>query len=502
MFELLSVNLYELIKQNQFRGLSTTLVRVFAQQLLNGLALLNKARLIHCDLKPENILLKNLESPIIKIIDFGSACDERQTVYTYIQSRFYRSPEVLLGLPYSSAIDMWSLGCIVVELFLGLPLFPGSSEYNQVSRIVEMLGNPQNWMIEMGKQAGEFFEKRQDEFGRRTYQLKGMEQYAREHNTKEQPSKKYFQASTLPEIIKSYPMPRKNMKQSEIDRGKYSIMKNRWAFLTWLEMNNRIAFIDFVRGLLNINPLERWSPHQAKLHPFITQQKFTGPFVPPMNLKSSSLNRSPAPGTQQQQQAEALSKQRAQAAQAQANTAAQGAYAQMTPGQYPPSGHVQPQMYAQNNMYPPGGSHGSVPQSPYGTQQGQYGPMVVTQAPQQMQSGQYAAMPQPNMYQQGGMRQNRQRASTMEQQQSGIPAAIQRVASHLDPSQPIRLQPSPAYYPPTGESMGSLDSANARAARRSSRVQQGQRSNRDFIRNLEERTLEEGFMGNQGNNWH
>lgn len=219
-FELLSVNLYELIKQNQFRGLSTTLVRVFAQQLLNGLTLLNKARLIHCDLKPENILLKNLESPIIKIIDFGSACDERQTVYTYIQSRFYRSPEVLLGLPYSSAIDMWSLGCIVVELFLGLPLFPGSSEYNQVSRITEMLGLPPTWMLEMGKQSGEFFEKTSDEFGRRGYRLKSMEQYSREHNVKEQPSKKYFQATTLPDIIRSYSMPRKNMKQAEVERGK------------------------------------------------------------------------------------------------------------------------------------------------------------------------------------------------------------------------------------------------------------------------------------------
>lgn len=62
VFELLSVNLYELIKQNQFRGLSTTLVRVFAQQLLNALSLLNKARLIHCDLKPENILLKKYVS--------------------------------------------------------------------------------------------------------------------------------------------------------------------------------------------------------------------------------------------------------------------------------------------------------------------------------------------------------------------------------------------------------------------------------------------------------
>lgn len=85
-------------------------------------------------------LIISLQSPQIKVIDFGSACHERQTVYTYIQSRFYRSPEVLLGLPYSAAIDMWSLGCIAVELFLGLPLFPGTSEYNQVTRIVELLG--------------------------------------------------------------------------------------------------------------------------------------------------------------------------------------------------------------------------------------------------------------------------------------------------------------------------------------------------------------------------
>ena len=223
VFELLSVNLYELIKQNQFRGLSTTLVRVFASQLLNALTLLNKARIIHCDLKPENILLKNLESPIIKIIDFGSACDERQTVYTYIQSRFYRSPEVLLGLPYSAAIDMWSLGCIVVELFLGLPLFPGSSEYNQVSRITEMLGQAPTWMLEVGKQSGEFFQKDHDEFGRRCYRLKSMDQYSREHNSKEQPSKKYFNATTLTEIIKTYPLPRKNMKQAEIDKGESSV---------------------------------------------------------------------------------------------------------------------------------------------------------------------------------------------------------------------------------------------------------------------------------------
>lgn len=80
------------------------------------------------------------KSLTIKVIDFGSSCHEANRIYTYIQSRFYRSPEVLLNMRYTGAIDMWSFGCIVAELFLGLPLFPGSSEYNQLFRIVEMLG--------------------------------------------------------------------------------------------------------------------------------------------------------------------------------------------------------------------------------------------------------------------------------------------------------------------------------------------------------------------------
>lgn len=217
--ELLSLNLYELIKQNQFKGLSTNLVRIFAIQILDAMIVLNEAKIIHCDLKPENILLNNLETPVIKIIDFGSACHERQTVYTYIQSRFYRSPEILLGLPYSSSIDIWSFGCIVAELFLGLPLFPGTSEYNQIFRIIEMLGMPPIWMIEMGKQSSDFFEKIVDDAGLKVYCLKTMEQYAKERNTTEVPSKKYFSASTLPEIIKTYPM-QKKLSKSDIDEGR------------------------------------------------------------------------------------------------------------------------------------------------------------------------------------------------------------------------------------------------------------------------------------------
>ncbi|KAG9316220.1 kinase-like protein [Chiua virens] len=267
VFELLSSNLYELIKQNQFQGLSTQLVKVFTAQLLDALTVLKDARLIHCDLKPENILLKSLQSPQIKVIDFGSACHERQTVYTYIQSRFYRSPEVILGIPYTSSIDMWSLGCIAVELFLGLPLFPGTSEYNQITRIVEMLGMPPAYMLDMGKQTKQFFDSYVDVFGHKKYRLKTLEQYSREHNTNEQPGKQYFKATTLPEIINTAPMP--TFKSST--RQGHEMEK---------ELNNRASFIDFCQGLLNLNPIERWSPQQARMHPFITGEKFTKPFQP------------------------------------------------------------------------------------------------------------------------------------------------------------------------------------------------------------------------------
>lgn len=74
----------------------------------------------------------------VKVIDFGSASHVSKAVCnTYLQSRYYRAPEIVLGLPFSEAIDMWSLGCVIAELFLGWPLYPGSSEYDQVCFRVE-----------------------------------------------------------------------------------------------------------------------------------------------------------------------------------------------------------------------------------------------------------------------------------------------------------------------------------------------------------------------------
>ena len=142
VFEMLSLNLYELLKNTHFAGVSLNLIRKFAKQIHKGLAYLARPDIdiIHCDLKPENILLRHPKRSGIKVIDFGSSCKSSKRMYSYIQSRFYRSPEVMLGLPYSVAIDMWSLGCILVEMHTGEPLFSGTDQFDQMQKIVSILG--------------------------------------------------------------------------------------------------------------------------------------------------------------------------------------------------------------------------------------------------------------------------------------------------------------------------------------------------------------------------
>ncbi|EMP27696.1 Dual specificity tyrosine-phosphorylation-regulated kinase 1B [Chelonia mydas] len=175
VFELLSYNLYDLLRNTNFRGVSLNLTRKFAQQLCTALLFLATPELsiIHCDLKPENILLCNPKRSAIKIVDFGSSCQLGQRkaqpqdrrlqsllpIYQYIQSRFYRSPEVLLGMPYDLAIDMWSLGCILVEMHTGEPLFSGSNEADQMNRIVEWLGLPPPHLLEQAPKARKYFDK-------------------------------------------------------------------------------------------------------------------------------------------------------------------------------------------------------------------------------------------------------------------------------------------------------------------------------------------------------
>lgn len=157
VFELLSINLYELLTKKDLKGLSLSLVRKFSLQLLIAFAYARKLRIIHADVKPENILLRAPDKSSIKVIDWGSGAMVSETIYSYIQSRFYRAPEVILGLPYGQEIDIWSLGCVLCELYTGLPIFPGEDERDQLGKICELLGMPPNDMIFKSPRKNDFF---------------------------------------------------------------------------------------------------------------------------------------------------------------------------------------------------------------------------------------------------------------------------------------------------------------------------------------------------------
>ena len=86
-----------------------------------------------------------------------SNSNSSKDLHTYIQSRFYRSPEVILGMNYNMAIDMWSLGCILAELYTGYPIFPGENEQEQLSCIMEVLGVPDKDLINRSSRKRLFF---------------------------------------------------------------------------------------------------------------------------------------------------------------------------------------------------------------------------------------------------------------------------------------------------------------------------------------------------------
>jgi serine/threonine protein kinase len=97
---------------------------------------------VHCDVKPENILWTGSRRNSVKLIDFGCCCSAGRPFFTYVQSRFYRAPEVIMGFSYSTPVDVWSFACVICELITGRPLFPGRSESDQLMHILSVIGFP------------------------------------------------------------------------------------------------------------------------------------------------------------------------------------------------------------------------------------------------------------------------------------------------------------------------------------------------------------------------
>jgi dual specificity tyrosine-phosphorylation-regulated kinase 2/3/4 len=159
VFELLHINLYRHIKSPGFTGMGKEALRGIATQMLHGLAHLKKIGIIHCDLKPENVMFTDETKTAVKIVDFGSACTDYKSGFTYVQSRFYRCPEILMGLNYDHAADMWSFGCILCELATGRPIFPASDENDLMDYLRVRIGMPPEEMINNCRKKRQFFDK-------------------------------------------------------------------------------------------------------------------------------------------------------------------------------------------------------------------------------------------------------------------------------------------------------------------------------------------------------
>jgi len=225
--ELLRDNLYEFYKHNRESGdefyFTLDRLRRITRQCLVALQFIHSLSLIHCDLKPENILIKSYSRCEVKIIDFGSSCFTVDHLSTYVQSRSYRAPEVILGYPYDAKIDMWSLGCILAELWTGKVLFHNESVPTLLARIVAVLGPFDREMLKKARYAHNFFTK---------------------------DCSLYEKHDSVPGFTFLKP--------------KHTTLRSR------LKSENP-EFLDFMSKLLSHNPVNRLSASQALEHPFVNE---------------------------------------------------------------------------------------------------------------------------------------------------------------------------------------------------------------------------------------
>ncbi|KAK3736225.1 hypothetical protein QZH41_019104 [Actinostola sp. cb2023] len=189
----------------------------------------------------------------VKVIDFGSATHVSKAVCsTYLQSRYYRAPEVIIGLPFTESIDMWSLGCVIAELFLGWPLYPGSSEYDQIRYISQTQGLPHEYLLNNATKTNRFFKKYvNNQTGLLEWKLKSGGEYERESKIPSKEARKY--------IFNSLD-----------DAAQVNLSSNLTGNDRIAEKIDRYQFVSLLKSMLSIDQEKRTMPDEALNHPFIT----------------------------------------------------------------------------------------------------------------------------------------------------------------------------------------------------------------------------------------
>jgi serine/threonine protein kinase len=252
--ELLKDNLYEFYKYNREHEdeVYFTIGRIqkVAYQILKALEYIHSLHLIHCDLKPENILIKSYSKCEVKVIDFGSSCFIHDHLSSYVQSRSYRAPEVILGCKYDYRVDIWSLGCILAELWTGNVLFQNETVQGLLSRVIGIVGPMPEYIFEKGRLIHNFFTRE-----------KLLYQEASEES---KPDNDQL-TEDMAELIKKH---KRSKKRVQIMVPKRSNLKARLK-------TDDAYFIDFIRNLLNLDYHKRPTAREALQHPFITKCKYS-----------------------------------------------------------------------------------------------------------------------------------------------------------------------------------------------------------------------------------
>ncbi|KAI1736947.1 kinase-like domain-containing protein [Xylaria scruposa] len=250
-FENLSLNLREVLRKfGNNIGINLSATRAYAHQIFVALAHLRKCSIVHADLKPDNILVNETRN-VLKICDLGTAIDrsDAATAHTeitpYLVSRFYRAPEIILGMPYDYAIDMWSIGCTLYELYTGKILFAGDSNNQMLKAIMEIRGKFSAKLYKRGElshlhfdEIGNFMSAEQDKaLGKTTVRTLAIVKPTRDLRTR-------LMAAS----------------------GGMNDVESR-------DLNN---FVDLLERCLALNPDKRITPSEALKHPFFLS-KVAGP---------------------------------------------------------------------------------------------------------------------------------------------------------------------------------------------------------------------------------
>ncbi|KAG0657226.1 U4/U6 small nuclear ribonucleoprotein prp4 [Rhodotorula mucilaginosa] len=237
VFESLSMNLREVVKRyGKDIGLNLRAVRAYASQMFLALALMRKCEIMHADLKPDNILVNESKS-VLKVSDLGSASDVTENEITpYLVSRFYRAPEIILGLPYDCSLDVWSIACTLYELYTGKILFPGRTNNHMLLLIMETKGKFNHKLIRKARFHDQHFDEQMNFL------------YTEKNDT------------VTPRAIPAKPS--SDMRSRLMPSGVLRRLKEDEARL----LTN---FVDLLEKMLSLEPAKRPTPKELLSHPFI-----------------------------------------------------------------------------------------------------------------------------------------------------------------------------------------------------------------------------------------